>query len=121
MLHDLRTKTSTKNTPVGAPTLFDNGVKTAAFAIDLSKGLQQKVTIDATGLAMTFVAPTGVCTVELHIFQGATGGAITFPTAKWPGGVVGANTTTPNTGYDILTIHFTGGTDYQLSLSKGYA
>ena len=120
MITDLRTGTSTEKTPVGAATLFDNGVKTAAFNIDLSKGQEQLVTIDATALALTFTPPTGVCTVRLHIKQGATGGAIIFPSALWEGGVVGANTLTPNVGYDILTVNFTGGTDYQLSISKGY-
>ncbi len=88
-------------------TFFNNGTETANFTIDPTNGQYQKITIDAD-ITMALTNPAGPCTIYLHIYQGATGGSVTFPTAKWAGGTVKANTTTPTTGYDILTIHYTG-------------
>jgi len=63
---------------------------------------------------MNIAAPSRPTTIYLHIKQGSTGGALTYPSSnvKWIGGMVMANTTTSNTGHDMLMIHYYGGTNY---------
>jgi len=87
--------------------LYDNGTKTTNFILDPLNAQYQKVIINSA-CAMSIQAPDGPCTIYLHIYQGAVGGVLTLPTGLWMGGDIKTNTLTPNTGHDLLMIHYTG-------------
>lgn len=87
--------------------LYDNGTKTTAFTLDPLNAQYQKVIIDAD-CTMSIEAPDGPCTIYLHIYQGPAGGKLTLPTGYWIGGDIKNNTLTPDTGYDLLMINYTG-------------
>ena len=96
--------------------LLDNGTVTTATEVNLEARQYQKITIDAA-LNLTFTTPSGPTTAYLHIYQGATGGVITFPTALWVDGTPMENTLTPNTGHDLLMVHYDG-TQYVLGMMQ---
>jgi len=87
--------------------LYDNGTKTTNFSINPLNAQYQKVTINGD-CTLAIVAPDGPCTIYLHIYQGTTGGKLTLPAGYWVGGDIKNNTLTPNTGYDLLMINYTG-------------
>jgi len=87
--------------------VYDNGLRTGSWSLGFSNGQYQKVTINRSCIA-TIVTPTSPGTIHLHIYQGASGGVLTVPEGKWQDGVIKDNTTTPDTGHDLLVIHYTG-------------
>lgn len=87
--------------------LLDYGIVSANTEIDLSASQYQKITIDAN-ILLTFINPPGPATVYLHIHQGISGGSAAIPIGEWSKGEIIGNNTTPETGHDLLMIHYTG-------------
>lgn len=97
------------NTTAGFDAEYDNGTKTASFAIDWENGNKQKVTINNAGpLTITYTnAPPDVCHCQLKIVQGATPGTVTWPSMKWQGGsAIELGTSTGDE--DLVTVYYDG-------------
>ena len=87
--------------------ILEHGLYTTDHNIDLGASQYQSIVVDAN-ISISFTAPTGPATTYLHIYQGATGGLITLPEGEWSHGRIMENSITPNTGHDLLMIHYTG-------------
>ena len=91
--------------------LFDNGTKTGNFTINVNNGQYQTVTLGAN-ITLSITTPTQPTTFYLHVHQDGTGGrTLGLPAGKWAYGLSKSFTTTAN-GFDILMIHYYGGTNY---------
>ena len=122
-LHADLTDTATEGHPTAAITydtavvfsgLLSNGTVTTDTQVDITASQYQEIVIDGP-INLTFTSPAGPATGYLHIRQGATGGAVTFPPALWVDGAPLENTLTPNTGHDLLMVHYDG-TQYVLGM-----
>jgi len=97
---------------------YDNGTKAAAFTIDWNNGQKQKVTLNSTGMQITFTDPIGVGNFILKLVQDDTTGS---RTVLWPSGTLFVGSATPTLStdtdaIDIAAIYFDG-TDYYISVS----
>lgn len=111
--------TPTFTTRFAATGMYDNGNSGATITIDWSKGDRQKLTISAACTISYTGAVSGQVMTLLVVENGTGGFAVTLPTSKWPGGVAGSFTTTPN-AINTLTVLYDGA-NYLSQLANGYA
>lgn len=98
---------------------YDNGNSGTGIAIDWSKGDRQLVTMTGN-CTFTFSNAVKGQTLTVRVVEDGTGGrTLTWPTLKWPGGTVGAATTTA--GAINLYIFYFDGTNYLAQLAAGFA
>jgi len=92
-------------------------VVNAGGVVDWSTGMFQKVTVGSTNLTLTFKPPAGPGGLLLIIRRSANGGGVvTFPSVKWPGGLVPsfnyseASAKAGNAVLDIVGFRYDGST-----------
>jgi len=101
----------------GSGGLLDLGNKATNWTFIPEDGQYQEVTLTGN-TTMSITAPSGPCTMYLHIHQDATGGrTLTFPTGKWVGGTA-KTVTSDASAHDLMMIHFYGGTNYVFDIMQ---
>jgi hypothetical protein len=89
--------------------VYDNGVVAASATIDWTRGNYQRMELNATPTVLTFMAPSGPCSVHLFLKQASGGGkTVTWPiTIKWPDGTAPILTAT-GSAVDVVTLVWDG-------------